>query len=508
MYEVAIINDDNKTVIHSPYINEIKLVNGQIKKEINKIDSFNIEFTPNNPAYGKLKPLKTHINVLNTLTNQYVFEGRVLSPSDNMTSDGLHSTSYECEGELAYLHDSQQRHLEFRGTPKELLTTILSYHNQQVEDFKQFEVGNVTVTNSTNNLYLYLSAEDNTYDTIFEKLIDRIGGELQIRKSNGVRYLDLIDRVGIDSNTEIRIARNLKSLSRDRNPTEIITRLTPLGTRIESEDEDDTDASEARLTIESVNNGIPYIDSPELIAEFGIQGGSETWDDITIPSNLLTAGQNWIANQKTSYTQYNVDVVDLSLIGKANDSFDIGNTYPIYNPIMGIDERLRVIGKSIDINAPEDDSLTIGDKFKTLKEYQAEANRSAQRVVTLENTINNQSQRISDLLNEVDNTKNEVDNVKDLLNNADLPELNEAIDNLQTAIDDLNDSLDDIPIYEPVTHSTDGLMIADDKVKLDLIEVINNINLDDLKDKLELLTVTQQIDLDQLYQDVQTLKDN
>ena len=70
-------------------------------------------------------------------------------------------------------------------------------------------------------------------------------------------------------------------MTRDIDPSEIITRLTPpLGARIASEDENATDASEARLTIESVNSGLPYIDRPDLISVFGIQGGSETWDDI------------------------------------------------------------------------------------------------------------------------------------------------------------------------------------------------------------------------------------
>src|SRR5690554_4442151 len=135
MYQVTIINNGNEIEIHNSNVNNLKLETGSIKKEINKIDSFNISFFQNNPAHGNLKPLKTLVNVLNTKTGIYEFEGRVLSPTSRMANDGLHTYDYECEGELGYLHDSQQRHLEFRGTPEELFETILDYHNQQVEDY-------------------------------------------------------------------------------------------------------------------------------------------------------------------------------------------------------------------------------------------------------------------------------------------------------------------------------------------------------------------------------------
>ncbi|MGR5986682.1 hypothetical protein ACT7CT_03925 [Bacillus sanguinis] len=136
----------------------------------------------NSPGFNKIRPLRTLINVFNTKTGKYEFEGRVLGPSKNMDNSGLHSDSYVCEGELGYLHDSVQKHLEFRGTPYELFSQIIQYHNVQVEEYKRFEIGRVTVTNSTNNLYLYLSAEKDTFDTIKEKLLDNLGANFRLEK--------------------------------------------------------------------------------------------------------------------------------------------------------------------------------------------------------------------------------------------------------------------------------------------------------------------------------------
>lgn len=482
---MTIINDGVETVIHSPYVNELKLESGKIKKEINKIDSFEMSFYLNNPAYGKIKPLKTLVNVLNLKTNKYEFEGRVLGPSKNMDSSGLFDESYECEGELGYLHDSQQKHREFRGSPLELLTDILNYHNSQVEDYKKFYVGNVTVEDPNDYIYVYTSAEQDTYETIKDKLLDRLGGELQIRKENGVRFLDYLVEVGEQKDTEIRLAKNLISMSVDVDPTDIITRLTPLGTRIQSDDSTATDASEARLTIESVNNGVPYIDSEELKAEFGIQGGSVTWDDVTDPNNLLSKGRTYLSSQKTSLNQYKIAALDLFLIGLDIDYLDVGNSHPVKNPIMGIDERLRIIGKSININEPHNSDLTIGDKFKTLSEYQNEANKSAQKAVDLQNAVNRQSQTIAALKTELTAVDNAVKEVQRTLSENDIPAIEQAVTELQTAIQNLNSAIEQIPIYELATPTKDGLMPKSDKAKLNLITATKSVNLDTLKTKLD-----------------------
>ena len=203
-----------------------------------------------------------------------------------------------------------------------------------------------------------------------------------------------------------------------------------------------------------------------------------------------------------------MDAVDLSLIGLDIDNFEVGNSHQVINPVMNIDERLRIISKTTDINNPHDSSLKFGDKFKTLDEYQHDANKAARQVVELEGIVSSQSQRIGQLLNGINNVNSEVNNIKQVIDSADLEGLPEAINSLEQAIQDLNDALDGIPIYDVATPTHDGLMAALDKAKLDLITITQAINLDNLKTKLDLLTVTQQINLDQLYQDVQDLKNN
>lgn len=494
MYRVTIYDgpdDTEGTIIHHQKTNDLK-IDGRFKSEINLIDSFNFTFHLNNPGYGKIKPLKTLIEVRNTKTGEFKFEGRVLGPSEDMDSEGMISTSYLCEGELGFLHDSVQRHREFRGRPHDLLKELLDYHNDQVEPYKRFTAGTMNFTNSTDNLYIYTSAERTTFEEIKDKLLERVGGELQIRKENGVRYLDLLERIGEDTATEIRIAKNLLNISREVDPTEIVTRLTPLGTRIESENEEATDASEARLTIESVNNGVPYIDRADLIEEFGIQGKSVVWDDVTIESNLLSTGINYLNTQKLVLNQYQLSALDLSLIDLDIHSFKVGNGYPTINPLMSLNETLRVIGKQTNINSPENSALTIGDKFKTLSQYQNEANQSAQRVHELQSIISRQSQTIGTLNTQVKLVNEVVDTIVIQFGEADLPGLNQSIANLNDVVDQLNIAIGAIPEYELATEDKDGLLYRLDKVKLNKITVDQPIDLDQLiEDFFELKTIVE-----------------
>jgi len=510
VYKVTIINGNEETVIHSPYFGDRKLTTGSIKQSINVADNFTFSILPNNPGYHLIKPLSTLVTVENIKTGQVEFDGFVYMSNDIMDEAGVFGKSFTAVNELGYLKQSCQRHGEYHDiTVRDFLQVIIDNHNADVADDpidKKFEVGIVEVDSSTGTLYRYLGYE-NTFETIKDKLLDRLGGELRIRKENGVRYLDYLWSIGEQKTTEIRLAKNLKSVTKEIDPTEVVTRLIPLGERIESDDPDATDASQARLTIESVNAGKDYIVDEVMEQALGtIVYGTQTWDDVTIPSILKTRGEQWLAEQNRIKEQHQITALDLSLIGLDTDSFEVGSWYPVINPVMGIDDKLRVVGKTIDIIEPNNNALTIGDRFKKASEYQRDALKAERKVVELEGIVSSQSQRIGQLLNEINNVNNEVNNVKQIIDSADLEELPEAINSLEQAIQDLNDALDGIPIYDVATPTQDGLMAAADKAKLDLIQVINSIDLDSLKAKLDLITVTQAINLDDLEARVAALE--
>lgn len=404
MYEVKIINDSNETIINAVSTSsEAPRITGQCKFGINTIDSFTFTILPNNQGYDLLKDLKTLVEIKNAKTNETKFKGRILIQTPDMSSSGLLSKSVICESELGYLMDSVQSYGEYHDiTVRGFLELIIDNHNKQVSEDKQFTVGIVDVIDNNDSLYRYLGY-DKTLDTIKDKLIDRFGGELKIRYEDGVRYLDYVQAIGDKKDTEIVLARNLITIEQEQDPSDIITRLIPLGAKLEDSDE--------RLTISSINNDLNYIDDEEAISEFGIIVDTVTYDDVTVVENLFRKGKEYLKENNKIKKKHKVTALDLSTIGLDIDSFEVGNTYRVVNQLMNIDEDLRVTEKTLDINSPQSSTLSIGDKFEDIKDYQLDNIATAKEVKSVKETV----QTTVNVLNTV---SIELNNTIEVLNNT------------------------------------------------------------------------------------------
>lgn len=434
MYQVKIYDgpdDATGITIHTHRSGRTKLENGKINQEVGLIPTFSFSFYPDNPAFGKVQPYRTLMTVFNTKTKKMEFEGRALDYSDSMDVDGTILNDFKAEGELGYLTDSVQAHVEFRGTVQQALETQVNRHNSMVEDYKYFKVGIVEVEDPNDYLYFYLNQDETTLDSIERTLVDKLGGELRVRKEGNVRYLDYLNFDGDFGTTEIRLRSNLKSMSRDIDPTDVIPRLVPLGTRIESDDPDATDASQQRITIESVNNGLDYIDNPELIKQFGEKAVPKIWDDVTTPETLLSTAKRFMENQKTTLVQYVVEAYDLSLINQNIDAFECGWYYHLVNPVMGVDETLRIIKKTIDINAPENDKFSIGNLFESYTDIQLDLNRQVKYAVTLQQQLQTANQLLAGRLNTVSTLTGDLSSNYTNLTNVVLPDFEKRLQNLE-----------------------------------------------------------------------------
>ena len=416
MYQVTIKNENEEVIINS-ISNDIespRLISGSINHGINTIDNFTFKIATNNIGYNKLNALTTLVEVLNIKNNNLEFKGRVLLPVESMDSNGIFLKNVTCESELGYLMDSSTVYGEYHNiSVRDFLKVIIDNHNSQVDEEKKFEIGNVTVVDNNDSLYRYLGYVK-TFEAIKDKLIDRLGGELQIRYENGIRYLDYLESIGEVKSTEIRLAKNLQSIELEKDPTSIISRLLPLGNKLED--------SEERLTIESVNNGNKYIDDIEAIEEFGVIVDSVTWDDVTQVSNLLKKGQEYLKENNRIKKKYKVTALDLSTIGLDFDSFEVGNSYRVINPLMNINENLRIIEKTIDIYNPQSSTLGIGDKLEDIKDYQLNNIATAKEVKTVKETVQTTVSALNSVSVELNNTVEILNNTNENMGN-----LNEVV---------------------------------------------------------------------------------
>lgn len=416
MYQVTIKNENEEVIINSisTDIESPRLISGSINHGINTIDNFTFKIATNNIGYNKLNALTTLVEVLNIKNNNLEFKGRVLLPVESMDSNGIFLKNVTCESELGYLMDSSTVYGEYHNiSVRDFLKVIIDNHNSQVDEEKKFEIGNVTVVDNNDSLYRYLGYVK-TFEAIKDKLIDRLGGELQIRYENGIRYLDYLESIGEVKSTEIRLAKNLQSIELEKDPTSIISRLLPLGNKLED--------SEERLTIESVNNGNKYIDDIEAIEEFGVIVDSVTWDDVTQVSNLLKKGQEYLKENNRIKKKYKVTALDLSTIGLDFDSFEVGNSYRVINPLMNINENLRIIEKTIDIYNPQSSTLGIGDKLEDIKDYQLNNIATAKEVKTVKETVQTTVSALNSVSVELNNTVEILNNTNENMGN-----LNEVV---------------------------------------------------------------------------------
>lgn len=370
MHTVTITNGTEKTTIHSDNLDRIS--GGKIVKAVNAVDSFTFTIYPDNAGYDKLKPLTTSVTVTDDSTGKDIFIGRVLKCPDSMDEQGLICKSVTCEGRLGWLYDSVQPYAEYKVVGiRTVLASFISKHNTQVGDDKHISVGQVTVTGENN--YTYSVNWVSTMDAISEQLVGKFGGEIQLRDQNGKVYIDYLEHIGHGTDTKIELAVNLKTISREVDETSVITRLYPLGTKL-------TD-SEKRLTIGSVNGGKDYIEDSALVAKYGVISGTQTWNDVTQASILKTKATAFLKSANKAKKQYKITAVDLSTIDMNFEQFELGCWYRIVNPLMGIDEDLRIIGITINLDSPEQSELTFGDKFETMTGFMTAKTKSLQTAI-------------------------------------------------------------------------------------------------------------------------------
>ena len=400
MYEVKIINNKEETIINSVGASQyVPRITGSCKFGINTIDSFTFTIFPNNDGYNLIYPLKTLVEVKNLNTNNVEFEGRVLLQTPKMDNNGIIYKTVVCESYLGYLNDSVQSYETISGvSAEELFKKIINNHNSQVENSKKFIIGEIKIgTSSSDNEDRYLNYEK-TFDSVNKNLIERFGGELRVRKAGDNIYIDYIKEIGEKKNTVIALANNLIAIEQEKDPSEIITRLIPVGAKLENSDE--------RLTITNINGGINYVEDEEAIKEFGVIVDTVNFDDITEAIELLNKAKSYLKENNKIKKKYKIDALDLSTIDLNFDSFEVGNTYRVINSLMNIDEELRIIEKTLDINSPQNSSLTFGDKFEDIKDYQLGITKATKDLNTLRYNVTAATENVLTINRDLQQTVN------------------------------------------------------------------------------------------------------
>lgn len=226
----------NQNVIYdiheNKYVDEAKLT----LKDSTQIDDLEITVNKKNWLFTHNHPFKTHVEVYDD--NKLIFRGRLLKPTKEMKSSGKFSHTYTFESIEAYLVDSAQRfYYNYNATATEVLKHILKWHNKDVSKSHQvwLKRNDFEKSKTTHSIKIdYMTS----WEALNDVLIKKFGGQLNFiyDKETGKNYLDYIDNQSkeyVNSITHnspvLQIGSNLKSINFGMDPSNVVTRLVPLG---------------------------------------------------------------------------------------------------------------------------------------------------------------------------------------------------------------------------------------------------------------------------------------
>lgn len=372
-FRITIRNGWNgeEKVLNSDIFPNYRLVSAVLSKSTTTYDSFTFDIDPTHAMYTEIEPYTCFVKVTRPDKGLTLFEGRVLTYSDSMDSSGTVQKEAVCEGLEGFLHDSVQPWKEFHNTtPKDFLRALVTEHNKQVESYKQITLGDVTVTNSTDNVYRFTDDTQDTWTNIQDKLVSRLGGEMRLRNEGGKLFLDYEPEISSECPQRIELAHNMVSSSRTVDPSEIVTVLKPLGATQERQNNDgSTDVSSPHLTIASVNGGNDYLRDDQLISQFGIHVKTETWEDVTTPQALLAKGRAFLNAQKAIKYQLQAGYIDLSFLEETIGMIECGSYVSIVNQLEGLYATERIVAMSLDLLNIADSTITLSDNPIDLTAY-------------------------------------------------------------------------------------------------------------------------------------------
>lgn len=361
-------------VLHDSNLEQFTLINPVLTVELNKSGEFTFQIANNHVYYDKIINKNSFIEIYQD--GEWLWSGRPIKVS---TALKLVKTVV-CEGELSFLHDSNQRIAEYHDiSVKDYFTTLINKHNAMVDESKRFTVGNVTVTDSNDSLYRFSNYED-TFDTIQGKLIDRLGGYILTRHVDGVRYIDYVESYPYITNQIIEIGSNIIDLSLEESSADTISALIPLGkklTEISEESPQEEATGEERLTIESVNNGLDYIVNDDAVSRIGMVFGAVTFDDVTDPYNLLAKGSEELTDRIYNTLVISLNIFDRSFIDKSMAAFRLGASVIANSPKHGLHHKQMMISKmQISLVDVSKSKIEIGVTKKSLTSDIADSNNS------------------------------------------------------------------------------------------------------------------------------------
>ena len=345
---------------------ERAFIDPTVSVEMGKAGSFEFSISPKNPYYNSWKQMKTILRVV--YDGSTIFRGRVLTIGKNEIT-GI--KKIHCEGDLAYLLDSQHTPVKQEKRPVisifNYLEQLIAGHNDQMlidgEQDKTYALGEVpgNYTNATPEsqrvhtdatLNFGSDSWENTM-TALDNLVKQYGGYLRTRYVSEVQIrLDWLDN-WFDANPNgtkqtIRVRENLINQDSSSEVNNIFTALIPLG----SSQSEEVNIKGYRTDVHGNNNYIlvPQIvdlysdaqlnvgyhsktDYQNAINNYGVIFKTQKFDNADTQEKLFNYATDFIKeNYVGGLTGFTIGAVDMHHVNGSVVKYLVGDRIPVQYP--------------------------------------------------------------------------------------------------------------------------------------------------------------------------------
>lgn len=308
---------------------------------------------------------------------------------------GMPVTVAYCAGSIAelsrtYIEDKRNRN----ANAKACLAKAL--------EGTRWAVGTVetgTITGTANLAFYHCTALD-----AIQKIADTYGLEVQTEYQPdptgnriGQRIIHLVEHRGSTNTTKrFEYGKDLTQIKRDIDAGDVITRLYGWGKGIEQTNEEGeaTGGYGRKISFADVNNGKPYIQDDQALANWGIVGADGTkhhseasvdFPDCEDPKELLNLTKAALKTRTTPTVSYTADVTALGQAGYDPEGTDVGDSVQIID--TSFTTPLRLEGRILQIEEDlagslADTKITLGNIRQTYTQRMAAQQQALDKLVS------------------------------------------------------------------------------------------------------------------------------
>lgn len=358
---IEVYADDR--LVYSPHLPEYELEALQANVSATASGTATITMPPGHPAMDAFTSYKTVVTIYRR--GLLLFRGRVLYSTD----DFYKRRTITCEGERGFLQDSVVRPGKFYNTsPATVFSDLIENHNTQVDASKTFVVGDVTAGSANVFVNIAITTAEQTAVAL-DLLIAQAGGYIVFTTNDeGQRVINWYEEPGYKSEQAIEFGENLLDYSRTTAGTDMVTAILPYG----GVDEETGN----RITIESVNDGLDYIQDDEAVELRGFILRPMYWDDALDPTTLKTRAERALSKMRNIVSSLQLTAVDMSALSQDIDTFQVLDLVHVISQPHGVDEEFLLTDRHYDLLNPDLDTIVMGKEVLTLSSEGAAGDRN------------------------------------------------------------------------------------------------------------------------------------